>query len=636
MVPYDADSIRVLEGLEAVRVRPGMYISGTGKDGFHHLLWEIVDNSVDEVMNGHADLIQVTLHEDGVTVSVEDNGRGIPLDIHPKTKRPAIETVFTVLHAGGKFDESSYAHSGGLHGVGSSVVNALSDHLRVVVVRGDKTPYAMEFSRGKVTKALSAAGKKAEITHKGTYVCFRPDPLIFGAEMLFDPDLVEMRLEQKAYLNRKVRIVYVDQMRDTTKEFHFEGGLRDYVSTLLTRSQTPAVAEVFSLEKAAPKIEVTLAWTEEPDERVQSFVNGIPTGQGGTHEQGLRDAVSKAVRSYADTHQLEPRGITLTADDCREGLVAALAYYTTNPQFQGQTKDKLNNPDAKGIVEKAVKDAFTQWMNGHLASGENIVRRAVAAARARQASRSAVELVKRKGEVVKLNLPGKLADCSSEQPHECELFLVEGDSAGGSAKQGRDREFQAILPLRGKVLNVEGIPLSKVMANKELADLVQAMGCGIGADFDESKLRYGKIIILTDADSDGSHIATLLMTFFFRFLPGVISGGYLYLGQPPLFRVVIGNETQWAIDEGHLETIVKKNKRGTPEVTRFKGLGEMPAAMLYTTTMDPRNRTLLQIKVPDGKAVQTDDMISMLFGADAHPRTVLLMNTLEEDIEVDT
>ncbi|MDX1740392.1 MAG: ATP-binding protein, partial [Rhodothermales bacterium] len=479
---YTGKDIQVLEGLEPVRKRPGMYIGGTGKPGLHHLLWEIVDNAVDEATNGFASSIDVTLHSDGKSVTVADNGRGIPVDIHPKKKVPTLQVILTTLHSGGKFDNSNYITSGGLHGVGSSVVNALSSELRATVKRDGKT-YEQRYKRGKPTTKLKVVNGKSRGT--GTSIFFRPDDQIFET-VEFDEDLIREQLDVKTYLNRNLRITFKDEKRGAKYEFHHEGGIAEYLAKLLSdRSLRPTHPDPFLVREDefenGARVELTLQWTESPKEVIVSYVNGIPTVDGGTHEQGLKDAVRSAVRSYMDTHGLMPKGVDITADDIREGLVAIINLYMVDPQFQGQTKEKLNNPEARGLVVGSLRLDLEQYLNAHPTTGEAIAARVIQAARARMASRAAVRSVRRKSSVShRLNLPGKLADCSSTDPSESELFIVEGDSAGGSAKQGRNRQFQAILPLRGKVLNAEQASMAKVQANKELSNIVEALGCGIG------------------------------------------------------------------------------------------------------------------------------------------------------------
>ena len=616
---YDASAIQVLEGLEPVRKRPGMYIGGTGSEGYHHLLWEIVDNAVDEAMNGHASLVAVILHADRRSATVSDNGRGIPCDIHPIHKKPALELILTTLHSGAKFDNGSYKASGGLHGVGSSVVNALSDQFIATVRRGG-VEFRQTYSRGRPTAPLQRVG---EARGTGTTIRFSPDPEVFGA-LGFDVDLVRERLEQTAYLHRGLRITLKDEARGTNDEFRIEGGIRDYVSLLARRTERRILTpEVFYVEREGDvRVQVALAWTDGARECFASFANGIPTAGGGTHEQGCRDAVVKAVRTFIDTHELQPRGVALTAEDIREGVVAVTSVFLSEPQFQGQTKDKLNNPELRGIIDGALRGALEQYLNTNRTVADTIVNRVIQAARARLASRSAEDQVRRKSAVNnRLNLPGKLADCSSNEPENTELFIVEGDSAGGSAKQGRDREFQAILPLRGKVLNTEQASLTKVLENAELSNIVSALGCGIGKDFNVERLRYHRVILLMDADSDGHHIATLLLTFFYRHMPQLIDRGHVFLAQPPLYRIDVGQQTWWASDDAARDRVLKKlPPRAQPEITRFKGLGEMPPKTLYETTLDPRKRRLLCVTIPDGERTPTDRMISDLMGRDAAPR----------------
>jgi len=626
---YSTSQIQVLEGLEPVRKRPGMYIGGTGSDGFHHLLWEVVDNSVDEAMNGHATGITVTLHADGRSATVVDNGRGIPVDIHPQHRISGVELVLTRLHAGGKFGGGGYKTSGGLHGVGASVVNALSEDLQVVVRRGG-AEHRQAYRRG---KPLGPLGRVGEARGSGTTLRFTPDREIFG-DLGFDADVVRERLEQTAFLHRGLKIVFRDEAHGTSEEFKVEGGVRDYVGHLARKTaRRPIHPEPFLFERQnGVRIEVALAWTDATREMFVSFANGIPTAGGGTHEQGARDAIVRAVRTYIETHELQPRGLTLTADDIREGALVVVSVFLEDPQFQGQTKDKLNNPEIRSVIEAPLRGALEQHLNSNRSTADLIVARVIQAARARLASRTAEEQVRRRSATTnRLTLPGKLADCSLSDPEVTELFIVEGDSAGGSARQGRDREFQAILPLRGKVLNTEQASLAKILENAEISNIVSALGCGIGKDFNRDRLRYGKVILLMDADSDGHHIATLLLTFFFRHLPALIEHGHLFLAQPPLYRIDVGQQTWWALDDAEKERVLRKlPQRAQPEISRFKGLGEMLPKTLYETTLDPKRRHLLQVSVPGGEQVATDQVIADLMGKDAAPRFREIMERIGE------
>jgi DNA gyrase subunit B/topoisomerase-4 subunit B len=628
---YTAKDITVLEGLEPVRKRPGMYIGGVGSTGLHHLVWETLDNSIDEAMNGHAANIWVTLHKDGSSITIEDDGRGIPVDVHSKTKKSALEVIFTVLHAGGKFEPGNYKTAGGLHGVGASVVNALSREL-VATVRRDGSQWQMTFKQGKPTGSLKKTGAARG---SGTTVFFRPDPTIFP-KVEFDAAVIRERLEVASFLHRGVKVVFDDETTGQKDTFQHTEGIADYLKKIVGERGAKTVNDApFTLEKEnGLKIELVLQWTESTDEHIRSYVNGIPTGSGGTHENGLRAGIGKAVRNYIDTHNLSPKGVTLIADDIREGLTGVLSAFLQEPQFQGQTKDRLNNPEVLSAVDGLVRPALEHWLNHNQSIAEAIVARIVLAARAREASRAAQADVVRKGPTAgRVNLPGKLADCTNPGSVTSELFVVEGDSAGGSAKQGRDRARQAILPLRGKVLNTEGVSTAKVLENRELSDLVTALGCGVGKNFDLNRMRYGKVIILADADSDGHHIATLLLTFIYRHLPQLMGAGRVYLAQPPLYRVDVGKETFWALDEVQKEQIVKRAGRAKPEITRFKGLGEMMPKVLWETTLNPRTRRLLRVEVSD--QLVTDRVINELMGKDASARFRFIMDRAEDAEAID-
>ncbi len=613
-----------------------MYIGGVGTAGLHHLAWEILDNAIDEAMNGYASSIVVTLHKDASSLTVADDGRGMPVDKHAKTGKSAVEVIFTVLHAGGKFENTNYKTAGGLHGVGASVVNALSKEL-VATVRRDGMTWEQRFKQGKPQGGLVKTGPARGT---GTTVWFHPDPAIFP-RIEFDAALLRERLETASYLHRGVKLTFVEEATGTRDTFVHEDGIVAYLNRLVVERKERAVHETpFTLARDGRdndvRVELALQWTEATDEHVRSYVNGIPTESGGTHENGLRAGLGKAIRNYIETHNLSPKGVTLTAEDLREGLVAVLSVFVQEPQFQGQTKDRLNNPELLAAVDAQVRPALEHWLNSKPSVAEQIVARAVLAARAREASRAAQQDVIRKSATsARLTLPGKLSDCSMSTPGATEIFIVEGDSAGGSAKQGRDRTRQAILPLRGKVLNAENASMAKVLENKELADLVTALGCGIGKAFDITRLRYGKVIILADADSDGHHIATLLLTFIYRHMPRLIEHRHVYLAQPPLYRIDVGKETFWALDEIQKEAILggKAGGRAKPEITRFKGLGEMMPKVLWETTLNPKTRRLLRVEVTD--ALVTDRIINELMGKDASARFRFIMDHAEDASELD-
>jgi DNA gyrase subunit B len=631
---YTAKDITVLEGLEPVRRRPAMYIGSTDSRGLHHLLWEIVDNAVDEYLNNYADTIKVILHKSGEAVTVQDNGRGIPVDIHPKYKKPALELILTTLHSGAKFgDSGSYFHSGGLHGVGSSVVNALSQKL-VATVRRDGYEWTQTFRRGKAVTELKRVGPARG---HGTTIYFEPDPEIFRS-VRFDPEVIREHLDAIGYIHRGLKLIFVNEVTGEQFDLSHPGGIPDYLQNVIRQQNKQPVVENFfhAVRNDGDTMEVALAWTESTEETVRSFVNGIRTISGGTHEYGLRQAIVRAVRNYIDTHDIKIKGLTITAEDIREGIVAILSVFCRDPMFQGQTKERLNNPEMTGLVEGFVRPALENWLNQNKQTADRIVGRIVLAARAREASRAAANEVKRKSVTQRrLNLPGKLADCTSTNLEESELFIVEGDSAGGSAIEGRNRKTQAVLPLRGKILNSEGLPTNKVLANQELSDLVAAIGTGIGDKFDINKLRYGKIILLMDADHDGNHITTLLLAFFFRHMPELIRRGHVYIAQPPLYRINAGKETYWARDDEHKEEILKKLPKNVKvEIQRFKGLGEMRPSVLGETTLDPKNRTLLQVQIDND--LEADQVFVRLLGKDPSQRYEFIMNAtaLAEELDI--
>lgn len=618
---YRSDKITVLKGLEAVRKRPAMYIGDVGKRGLHHLVYEVVDNSIDESLAGFCDKILVTIHEDE-SVSISDNGRGMPVDIHPTEKKPGVEVIMTILHAGGKFDKGSYKVSGGLHGVGVSVVNALSERCRVQVYRNGNI-YEQTFEKGLPAKKLEIIGKSRK---SGTVVTFHPDTSIF-TRVHFDKEVLEERMRELAFLNRNVSITLKDERTGEEATFHYKGGIQEFVSYLNeARSSLHPKPVYITGEKEDVLVEFAFQYNDSYNENFFAYVNCIHTIEGGTHLTGARTALTRGLNTYAVKNNLfkgiKKNNFSLSGEDTREGITAVISVRVAEPQFEGQTKTKLGNSEVKGIVDSIISDGLNEYFEQNPSVARKVIEKSVLAAKARDAARAARELTRRKSALESTNLPGKLSDCSIKDPSLCELYLVEGDSAGGSAKQGRDRRFQAILPLRGKILNVEKARLDKILSNNEIRTMITAIGAGIGQDeFDVEKIRYYKIIIMTDADVDGAHIRTLLLTFFFRQMFDLIKDGYVYIAQPPLYRIKNGKSLQYAYDDDELFKILKRYDAKTKSrinVSRYKGLGEMNPDQLWTTTMDPETRTLRQVSIEDAAAA--DRMFSVLMGESVESR----------------
>jgi len=612
---YDATNIKVLEGLEAVRRRPAMYIGDIGQRGLHHMVYEVVDNSVDEAMAGYCDTILVEILKDG-SCSVTDNGRGIPVEIHPEQKISALEVVMTTLHAGGKFDHDTYKVSGGLHGVGVSVVNALSEHCIVEVSRNGEL-FFQEYFRGKAKDPVKVIGTSKK---NGTKTTFKADPEVFSST-IFKFDIIASRLRELAFLNQNLTIELYDHRVDKKVIFVYKGGLSSYVE-YLNENKTPLFKKPIHFNKAKDDVDVEIAlqYNDGYSESVHSYVNNINTIEGGTHLTGFRTALTRSINNYSQKYnQMKKNGITLVGDDSKEGLTAVLSVKVRDPQFEGQTKTKLGNSDVKGIVENITNEYLGAFFEENPSVAKKIIEKLIQAATAREAARKAKELTRRKTALDTAALPGKLADCSLMEPEECELYIVEGDSAGGSAKQGRDRRFQAILPLRGKILNVEKARLDKILSNTEVRTLITAIGCGIGDEFDAEKSRYHKIIIMTDADIDGAHIRTLILTFFFRYMRGLIDKGFIYIAQPPLFRVKHGKKEVYAYSDDEKDKVVKQFPSTGVSIQRYKGLGEMNPDQLWKTTMDPETRTLLQVTLDD--AAEADHLFNILMGSETEPRS---------------
>ncbi|CCV63583.1 DNA gyrase subunit B [Alteracholeplasma palmae J233] len=627
---YDADSIQILEGLEAVRKRPGMYIGSTGERGLHHLVWEIVDNSIDEALAGYADTITVEVLKDNI-IRVTDNGRGIPVGIHHKTGKPAVETILTTLHAGGKFDGSSYKVSGGLHGVGASVVNALSSYF-IVEVHVNGKIHKQRFEKGFPVTGLDIIG---DTTHQGTVITFLADPDVFKETTIYDFETLRSRVQQLAFLNRNIKITITDDRKEEPVSFtyHYEGGLLEYID-FLTGTKTKINANKFYAEKEVDGItlEVALQYTDSYATNLYSFTNNIPTHEGGMHEDGFKMALNRVLAKYAKDNNLLKKDEPFISDDTREGLTAIISVKHPDPQFEGQTKTKLGNVEVRQIASQVVGETFERYLLENPTDAKAIIDKSLLAARARIAARKAREATRRKSPLDALGFASKLADCRSKNPAISELYIVEGDSAGGSAKQGRESEYQAILPLRGKVLNVEKARIDKVLSNNEILSLIQAIGTGIGEEFNPEKARYHKIVIMTDADVDGAHIRTLLLTFFFRYFKPLIDLGYIYFAQPPLYKLQFGKKVEYVYDDEALPKALEQ-LGGKPSMQRYKGLGEMNPEQLWETTMDPETRTLLQVTMKD--AIEADQVFNMLMGEEVAPRKEFIQtNAVYADVDI--
>lgn len=628
---YDENQIQVLEGLEAVRKRPGMYIGSTSLRGLHHLVYEIVDNSIDEALQGFCDQIDVTIHEDN-SITVQDNGRGMPVGIHPKMNIPTIEVIMTVLHAGGKFGGGGYKVSGGLHGVGASVVNALSELCEVIVKR-DGHIWKQGFSRGKTISPFEKIGDTEE---SGTRTHFKPDPEIFE-EIEFDYDTLSQRLRELAFLNKGIRINITDERTDKKNEFHYEGGIKSFVE-YLNRNKGKVHNEPVYIEgdKDTTTVEIAFQYNDTYIENLFSFANNIDTAEGGTHLVGFKTALTRILNDYGKKFGfLKENDKNLTGEDVREGLTAVVSVKLTDPQFEGQTKTKLGNSEVRGIVESVMVDTVSAFLEENPSIAKSILEKGLNAARAREAAKKARELTRRKSVLESTSLPGKLADCSSKDPEECEIYIVEGDSAGGSAKQGRDRRFQAILPLRGKIMNIEKQRLDKILGSETIRSMITAFGAGIGKDFDVSKIRYNKIIIMTDADVDGAHIRTLLLTFFYRYMRELVERGHVFIAQPPLYKVKKGKNEYYTYSDRELEQVLVEigGKDNNTDIQRYKGLGEMDATQLWDTTMNPEVRTLLQVNVED--AMAADEIFTILMGDKVEPRREFIQENAKKVSNLD-
>ncbi len=612
---YSAENIQILEGLEAVRLRPGMYIGSTGSRGLHHLVWEIVDNSIDEVLGGFADHILVEVLKDGY-IQVTDNGRGIPVDLHPKSGRPAVETILTTLHAGGKFDGKSYKVSGGLHGVGASVVNALSESF-IVFIQRDGYSYRQDFAYGEPVGELQVLGESDE---SGTRILFKFDRTVFVETQEYDYEILRNRIQQRAFLNKGLKITLIDDRGEVPieKNYQYEGGIVEYVQ-FLNGTRTKVNEDIISIEKVIDdiSIEISLQYNDSYSTNLISFVNNIATHEGGMHEDGFKMALTRVLNKYATDANLLKKDDSFIGEDTREGLICVISVKHPNPQFEGQTKTKLGNPEVRQITSQVTQEGLERFLLENPQDAKAIIEKALMASRARIAARKAREATRRKSPLESLGFASKLADCRSRNPEISELYIVEGDSAGGSAKQGRESEFQAILPLRGKILNVEKARLDRILSNREIISMIQAIGTGIGEEFDATKARYHKIVIMTDADVDGAHIRTLLLTFFYRYMKELIDLGYIYIAQPPLYKVTSGRRAEYVYDDDTLNRLLEE-LGGRPQLQRYKGLGEMNPEQLWDTTMNPETRTLLQVSLKD--AIDADNVFTMLMGEEVEPR----------------